>query len=608
MEMIKGSIPAKPYPVEELRLDALRQTNLLDSEASERFDAITRLAAKCFDVPICLISLVDVNRQWFLSKCGLNASETHRDDAFCAHAIHEETMLVVEDTLENPLFRHNRLVTGAPHIRFYTGAVLRGKNNLPLGTLCIIDTKPRTMSEEDKAMLVDFTKLASQEINVPQTLSDDRMRKQLQSSRDPLTNALFSSAFFKEVETKISSTKESFKQYIVQMHIANVDYVTTAFGSVTADEMVLEVIARLRNCAADIGMYSIGKLSNDRFSVYLQSPLESDDNLTAERLKTCLENPINTSSVSLSPTLSLCVYHLSDTTQSLEEVSKMSRAYLDSFSNEDGVVSRVLCAKQNEEIQKRFVLLGEINNAISRDKLHLLYQPKLTAQGLALEGMEVLLRWYHPTLGAISPLLIIELAEEARLLNKLERWVFDKALHQVAVWRARGISVPNISINVSGKTLLSMGFHSFILERLTHYDLPAGILDIEIVESSIFEDIVSAISVMKNLEETGITFSLDDFGTGHSCLSYLKNLPVKFLKIDKSFVDNIVDEQEAATVCSGIISLAKAMNIQTVAEGIEDATQSIILKSMRCDMFQGYHYAKPLSAEQLAEKYLTPAL
>lgn len=604
MEMIKGSIPAKPYPVEELRLEALRQTNLLDSKESERFDAITRLAANCFDVPICLISLVDVNRQWFLSKCGLGASETHRDDAFCAHAIHEETMLVVEDTLESPLFRHNRLVTGAPHIRFYAGAVLRGKNNLPLGTLCIIDTKPKVLSDEDKSRLVDFALLASQEINLPQALNDDRMRMKLQSNRDPLTNALFTSAFFDEINTK-SSSESSFKPYMLQLHITNADYIATAYGSVTADEMVLEVIARLRNCAAEVGEYSIGKLANDRFGVYLQAPLDSSDEEISTSVTRCLDKPINTSKLTLSPTLALCIYHLSDPSQSLDEVNKMSRAYLESFSKEDGVIARILCSEKNEEIQKRFVLMGEIDNAISQDKMHLLYQPKVKAQGLELEGMEVLLRWYHPKFGAISPLLIIEIAEEARLLNKLERWVFDKALHQVAVWRSRNIEVPNISINVSGKTLLSPGFKEYILERLSHYDLSAELLDIEIVESSIFEDILSAITVMRTLEKTGITFSLDDFGTGHSCLSYLKNLPVKFLKIDKSFVDNIADEQEAATVCSGIISLAKAMNIQTVAEGIEDATQSIILKSMRCDLFQGYHYAKPLKAEQLAEQYLS---
>jgi GAF domain-containing protein len=149
---------------EDERLAALRKTGLLDAQPEARFDRFTELAQTVFDVATAVISLIDADRQWFLSKCGLDADETSRDIAFCAHSIHEDKYLVVEDASEDPRFKDNPLVTSDPCIRFYAGAVLRDPTGLPLGTLCIFDPQPRSMTLRDRNALVSMARMVEHEI------------------------------------------------------------------------------------------------------------------------------------------------------------------------------------------------------------------------------------------------------------------------------------------------------------------------------------------------------------------------------------------------------------------------------------------------------------
>ncbi len=160
---------------EQLRLDALRRLAILDSPAEERFDRIARMARNMFEVPIALVSLVDENRQWFKSCCGLPALETPRDISFCGHAILGEELFVVEDAAQDPRFSDNPLVTGEPHIRFYAGHPLEVGNGLKLGTLCIIDSKPRVFSPRDQALLADLASMVESELQAVQRATIDEL-------------------------------------------------------------------------------------------------------------------------------------------------------------------------------------------------------------------------------------------------------------------------------------------------------------------------------------------------------------------------------------------------------------------------------------------------
>ncbi len=164
-----------PRPLDETaRLKSLHSLRILDTEPEERFDRITRMAKRIFDVDICLVSLVDANRQWFKSKQGLDACETSREISFCGHTILDEEIFIVEDAQADPRFADNPLVTGEPHIRFYSGCSIHGPNRQRIGTLCLINAKPRSLSDDDQTMLKDFAKLVEDELALlSQTTVDD---------------------------------------------------------------------------------------------------------------------------------------------------------------------------------------------------------------------------------------------------------------------------------------------------------------------------------------------------------------------------------------------------------------------------------------------------
>jgi EAL domain-containing protein (putative c-di-GMP-specific phosphodiesterase class I) len=194
------------------------------------------------------------------------------------------------------------------------------------------------------------------------------------------------------------------------------------------------------------------------------------------------------------------------------------------------------------------------------------------------------------------------------LIYKLEKWVFKTVIKQIKDWKEQGFEVPRVSINVTGDTLQQKGFVNFVSESLNESNLSGENLDIEILESSLFENINAVIDIMNQLRKLGISFSLDDFGTGFSNLAYLQVLPINYLKIDKSFIDNIIQDQHASAMCSGIISLANGLGMQTVAEGVESEFQVIALRAMRCDFIQGYYYSKPLGVIELETKYNNASL
>jgi len=159
-----GAVPAAPHPHEAARLRALHALNVLDRAPSECVDRLTALAASVFGVPVAMVTLVDASRQWFLSRCGLDIEETGRDISFCSHALHEDVMMIVEDAREDPRFATNPIVVEEPFVRFYAGVVLRGRDALPLGTLCLISSDPRAFPEDERRMLVQFGELVSSEL------------------------------------------------------------------------------------------------------------------------------------------------------------------------------------------------------------------------------------------------------------------------------------------------------------------------------------------------------------------------------------------------------------------------------------------------------------
>lgn len=249
---------------------------------------------------------------------------------------------------------------------------------------------------------------------------------------------------------------------------------------------------------------------------------------------------------------------------------------------------------------KRLAMMSELGRAIREDQLCLYYQPKVKLDSKSFYGFEALLRWNHPELGFVPPNDFIPIAEVTSLIHPLTAWVLEKSIAQCCLWHSQGLNV-SIAVNLSARNLLDENMPKLVRTLLQKYGLPASSLELEITESSIMSDPSRALRVLQQLHDLGAQLSIDDFGTGYSSLAYLKKLPVQTLKIDYSFIRNMLEDRQDELIVESTIHLAHSLSLKVVAEGVENAALIDRLSSMGCDEAQGYHIGRPMPLSQIDE-------
>jgi EAL domain-containing protein (putative c-di-GMP-specific phosphodiesterase class I)/GGDEF domain-containing protein len=251
---------------------------------------------------------------------------------------------------------------------------------------------------------------------------------------------------------------------------------------------------------------------------------------------------------------------------------------------------------QHHEQEKLFNwnIEQELERAIHDDELQLHYQPQVCLRTQRVNGVEALLRWQHPEHGSVSPANFIPLAERSHIIHPLTRWCLHTCMRQLADSIVAD-RLCKMSVNISSYNLSDPGFIDMVGNALALWNVPAQSLTLEITEGALLEDLNYASGVLESLREFGVRISIDDFGTGYSSLSYLKHLPVDELKIDQSFVRNILNEHHDRSIVETIIKIARDFNFSLVAEGIEQEAALLLLDEMGCHAGQGYAIAKPLS-------------
>ena len=249
----------------------------------------------------------------------------------------------------------------------------------------------------------------------------------------------------------------------------------------------------------------------------------------------------------------------------------------------------------NIQVMKRMNMEQDLRRALTKGELKLYYQLQVSAKNKNIVGLECLLRWHQPTGRVIPPNEFITLAEETGLILSIGNWVIQTVCTHAQQWIHEGINLPRISINLSPRQFMQSNLTSYVNKTLDEHQLDPKYLGIEITESSIMQDITSAIEILAAFKHMGLHLSIDDFGTGYSSLSYLKQFPVDQLKIDQSFVTNILTEPEDAAISEAIIAMAHSMKLSVIAEGVETQAQAEFLTQCGCNEMQGYHFGRPLS-------------
>lgn len=253
----------------------------------------------------------------------------------------------------------------------------------------------------------------------------------------------------------------------------------------------------------------------------------------------------------------------------------------------------------NSKVAERLSLETRLRTALARDEFVLYYQPKVELRTGKIVGLEALIRWQDPERGLVSPGQFVPILEETDMILDVGRWVLETAAAQYSKWRASNLVVPRIAVNVSATQLSHRNFLQFLTDALAEHPAAAEGIDLEITESVLLDDLNGNISKLMAARERGFRVAIDDFGTGYSSLGYLSRLPLDALKIDRSFVEAMVDDPQQMSIVTTIISLAHSMELEVIAEGVETGVQAQLLRLLRCDEVQGYLVAKPLPAEEV---------
>ncbi|MBF0217980.1 MAG: EAL domain-containing protein [Gammaproteobacteria bacterium] len=375
--------------------------------------------------------------------------------------------------------------------------------------------------------------------------------------------------------------------------------INDSLGHKVGDDLLMQVAKRLLACVRDTD--TVSRLGGDEFVVLLSqvNSIENVSEVSLKILKT-LSDPfvINNNSLTVTCSIGACVYPndsadfdilLQRADTAMYQAKELGKNNCQFFTEE-----------MNHRVQKRIQLQHDMRSALHKKEFYLEYQPQFELDNHKIIGVEALVRWKHPTLGIVSPAEFIPVAEESGFIIEIGHFVMQQACRQAKFWLDQGYEL-QIAVNVSYVQFVRNNLVQLIKETLRDTGLSHRFLELELTESILVSDPDNVLSVVNTLRQMGVFLSIDDFGTGYSSLSYLKRFDVHKLKIDQSFVRDLLIDPDDAIIVSAIINLARSLKIDCIAEGVETEEQAIKLKEMGCNQIQGYWLGRPLSVSKMGE-------
>ena len=352
---------------------------------------------------------------------------------------------------------------------------------------------------------------------------------------------------------------------------------------------------------------SLGRLGGDEFILIAEGAGEAEASLCAERLLQSLAEPIVVQDQPLLLGASVGIAMFPGDGRVPDALMKHADIAMYRAKAAGGGI-RLYQPEMGSRLGERVALARDLRAALATGAgLSLHYQPQFELATGRLSGAEALIRWTHPSLGAIPPATFIPLAEERSMMLEVGDWVLDAACRQLSAWKADGRPLPGrLAINVSAQQLDASDAFARTLRVLAATGIDASEVEMELTESALMRNIEHAMAVMRELREAGIAMAIDDFGTGYSSLSYLKRFPVERLKIDMGFVRDMLDEPNDYAIVGSIVGMARPLRLATVAEGVETRAQADALRDLGCGFAQGYLFGHPVPAAEFAERWLSP--
>ena len=416
---------------------------------------------------------------------------------------------------------------------------------------------------------------------------------------DPVTSLPNRHAFNERLATAIAKV-DQFGGCVglLLLDLDNFKIVNDTLGHHSGDTLLQLVARRLMEClrSGDV----ICRIGGDEFAIILESDAARDGATVADKVLAVLAAPFDIDVHEIYVTASVGISVYPDDAGDLETLTRNADTAMYQAKGKGKNAWEQFHPELDQRVQKRMSLETSLRKALERDELLLYYQPKVDLRDGRVAGLEALLRWKHPELGLVSPVEFIPIAEDSGLIVPIGRWVLRSACRQIAAWRDAGLGMVQVSVNLSARQTRDPHLVHDIINALRDTGVPAGQLELEITETVLMDNVNANVDLLRRLQAEGIRLSIDDFGTGYSSMAYLKCFPIDQLKIDRTFVRDIPGDGDDEAITTAIIAMAHSLGLSVVAEGVETEAQLNFLRNADCDLMQGYYFAEPRPAEQVA--------
>ena len=436
------------------------------------------------------------------------------------------------------------------------------------------------------AMHVDVTKRKLAELQLERLAYED-----------PLTGLFSRNGFTRELRARLQDSGWPENGLVVMLDVVNQRDINDAHGYAVGDRLLFELGRRLRAYAGETGL--AGRAGGDEFVVYLDSGAGPMLEETLQNLKRGLEESFDLDGLIIRIEAWIGFTEFDQRQRDPDDLVREAEMALFENRSESGAQFNWVgyTAELEERTHMRVQLTEELRNALDAEEFEVHFQPKVNLADGSMISAEALLRWRHPERGLQPPGLFIPIAEQSQLIGPIGDWVLRDACRQLRDWRAAGLDIVRVSVNVSLVQFALDGFPAKVSSALEDFGIPPSDLALEITESVFQRHSEKLIAQIRELHEMGVRLSLDDFGTGYSSLLYLQRYPFDEIKIDRAFVSRILDDDYSRNIVRTVMDVASALNAEVVAEGIESRDIAEALLELGCNIAQGYYYSMPLEAE-----------
>ncbi len=380
-------------------------------------------------------------------------------------------------------------------------------------------------------------------------------------------------------------------------YLSGFSEIRASFGQATGDELLVSAMARLQATIPEDS--SLARLEGDEFLLVMESTGSAAAISVASDITHLLSTGLSNGIVHISAPAFIGISTFPHDGDDAEKLLLDAAIACHEARKKPDHISTYQTGTE-EKYGRRLEILGSLHRATQENELRLYMQPKVNLVNGSICGAEALMRWDHPTLGFLSPLEFIAIAEQSGNISVISEWAIRTAIHECRLWIEEGLDLP-VSVNLSGHDLLNENLPQMIVKILKEHDLDPAYLILEITEQALFHNFELATGVLQTLHDLGIHISIDDFGTGHSSLARLRNLPINELKIDKSFIKELPDNRKDIAIVRATIELAHNLGIEVLAEGVESKLAMRWLANMGCERAQGFLISRPMPAETFSQ-------